>query len=186
MQNIIITILILFIIVFTGIIIFNISVETEYIPEVEVEETELRKTMINLYFFDMTTNEITKESRLIDSKELLKKPYEVQVQKIIDGSENENYESFIPEGTEVLETSLNNGWVFISFNKKFEEINYEKLEIIQDIIYNTISELKEVTSIKILIEGNEVERISTIISKKEDNENVNEVYENNLNVVNEN
>ena len=51
---------------------------------------------------------------------------------------------------------------------------------------NVISELKEVTSIKILIEGNEVERISTIISKKEDNENVNEVYENNLNVVNEN
>ncbi len=186
MQKIIITILIIFIILFTGIIIFNISVETEYIPEVEVEETELRKTMINLYFFDMTTNEITKESRLIDSKELLKKPYEVLVQKIIDGSENENYESFIPEGTEILETSLNNGCVCINFNKKFEEIDYEKLEIIQDIIYNTISELKEVASIKILIEGNEVERISNIISKKEDNENVNEVYESNLNVVNEN
>ena len=44
---------ILLIITIAGIlIVINVDIETEYVPEVEVEEKELRKTIISLYLLN--------------------------------------------------------------------------------------------------------------------------------------
>ena len=81
MQKWIIFIIVLIITVIGVFIVFNFEVETEYIPESEIEENEMRNTIISLYFIDKTNGEIVKENRMIDSKELLKNPYKTLVGK---------------------------------------------------------------------------------------------------------
>ena len=177
MQKWIILIIISIIVVLGIVIILNVDIETEYTPETEIEDVELRKTIVTLYFKDRTSGELAKESRLIDSKELLKDPYGYLLKLLFDGPENTNYEKLIPEGTEVLETNLNSGCLEINLNKAFQEANMSEEDLNKAIysIYNTLSELTEVNSIKVLIEGTEKDEISNVISKENlniDNTNV--------------
>ena len=167
MQKWIILIIISVIVVLGIVIVLNVDVETDYTPETEIEDVELRKTIVTLYFIDKESGDLAKESRLIDSKDLLKSPYEYLLNLLITGPENNKYEKTIPEGTEILQTALNNGCVEISFNKAFQEANLDenKLDKALNSILNTLSELTEVNSIKVLIEGNEVEGISDVIYK---------------------
>lgn len=154
MQKWIIFIILIVIAIIGIFIVLNVEIETEYTPESEIEETELRKTIVTLYFKDKTTGEISKENRMIDSKELLKNPYEVLLKMLIYGTENTNYENTIPKGTKIIETSFEEGCVTINFSKEFSEnINTEQLNFSIDTIYKTLTELTEVNSIKILVEG---------------------------------
>lgn len=158
MQKWIILIVIAVIAIIGVFIVMNVSIETEYIPESEVEETELRKTIVSLYFKDKTTEELVKETRMIDSKELLKNPYNALVKMLIDGPENTNYEKAIPEGTSIIDITFESGCVIINFSKEFSEnIETTKLQTNINSIYQTLRELTEVTSIKILVEGVEIE-----------------------------
>ena len=52
MQKWIILFVIFIILILTTIIVLNVDIETEYTPETEIEETELRKTIITLYFIN--------------------------------------------------------------------------------------------------------------------------------------
>ena len=63
MQKWIIIAVIAIILILTTVIVLNVDIETEYTPETEIEETELRKTIISLYFLDKNTMELVKESR---------------------------------------------------------------------------------------------------------------------------
>ena len=92
MQKWIILIVVFIIIVLSIFIISNVSVETEYTPETEIEDVELRKTIVTLYFKNKETGEMAKETRLIDSKDLLKNPYEELLNLLMQGPENSNYE----------------------------------------------------------------------------------------------
>lgn len=158
MQKWIILIVIAMIAIIGVFIVMNVSVETEYIPESEVEETELRKTIVSLYFKDKTTGELVKETRMIDSKELLKNPYNALVKMLIDGPGNTNYEKAIPEETSIIDITFESGCVIINFSKEFSEnIETTKLQTNINSIYQTLRELTEVTSIKILVEGVEIE-----------------------------
>ena len=69
MQKWIILTIILLIGIIGGFIVMNVSIETEYVPESEFEESELRKTIVSLYFKDKNSNQIIKETKMIDSKE---------------------------------------------------------------------------------------------------------------------
>jgi uncharacterized alpha/beta hydrolase family protein len=75
MQKWIIIIIIGVITMLGAFIVLNVDVETEYIPESEVEESQLRNTIVTLYYIDKETGDLAKENRLIDSKDLLKNPY---------------------------------------------------------------------------------------------------------------
>ena len=55
MQKWIIIAVIVIILILTTVIVLNVDIETEYTPETEIEETELRKTIISLYFLDKNT-----------------------------------------------------------------------------------------------------------------------------------
>ena len=176
MQKWIILIVIVLIIILGVFIVLNVDVETEYTPESEIEDVDLRKTLVTLYFKNKETGEIANESRLIDSKELLRNPYEFLLNLLLEGPENNNYEKIIPEGTELISANLNNECVEVNFNKAFQDANLEKTDIDKALysIYSTLSELTEVNSIKVLIEGNEVDGISSIVSKQAmNNENSN-------------
>ena len=100
MQKWIILFVIFIILILTTIIVLNVDIETEYTPETEIEETELRKTIITLYFINKDTKEMVKESRLIDSKMLIINPYEEVLKMLISGPENTIYQS-LKEFTEI-------------------------------------------------------------------------------------
>ena len=75
MKKWIVVVLVILTVLICGILIFNTNVEVEYVPETEIEEVDLRKTMVTLYFQNAENKELQKESRLIDSKDLLLDPY---------------------------------------------------------------------------------------------------------------
>lgn len=157
MQKWIILGTVILIVIIGIVIVTNVDVETEYIPESEIEEVELRKTIVSLYFKEKETGEIVKETRLIDSKELLKNPYEKLISMLQEGPQNGNLESILPENVSILETKYESGCVTVNFNSEFSNIE-DKSKIIEA-IEKTLKELTEVTQIKILIEGNEIENL---------------------------
>lgn len=161
MQKWIILGIIAAIIIIGTIVVMNVDIETEYTPESEIEEVELRKTIVSLYFKNKETGEIVKETRLIDSKDLLLDPYKNLVDMLIDGPENDNFERVLPEEIKVIETNIENGCVSVNLSSEFE--NVEDKELVKETIEKTLEELTEVTSVKLLIEGNEIQENITAV-----------------------
>ena len=158
MQKWIIFTIILIIVVIGVFIAFNVEIETEYVPEAEVEETEMRNTIVTLYFANKTNGEIAKENRMLDSKELLKNPYKALIEMLIAGPESTNYEKVIPENTSLIDITFENGTVLLNFSKEFKEnIENEKIQRNKLAISKTLKELTEVMNVKIFIEGEEIE-----------------------------
>lgn len=187
MQKWIILIVIAIILIVGTIIVLNIDIETEYVPETEVSQTALRKTIITLYFRNKENGKIDKETKLIDSKLLLRDPYQELLNILISGPENQNLEKLIPEGTKILETVFENGCVTINFSKEFIENSIDEVKKVQAIytIFETLTELTEVNDIKILIEGEEKEDINNVILNMK-NSNTNNNSKNNENTIYEN
>ena len=179
MQKWIILIVVFIIIILSIFIISNVSFETEYTPESEIEEVELRKTIVTLYFKDKTSGELAKETRLIDSKDLLKNPYNELLDLLISGPENSNYEKIIPDGVSVIDNKFENGCVTINFSKELSELNLDEASKtnITNSILNTLTQLTEVNSIKILIDGQEMginfENVKNTGNESNVNNNVN-------------
>ncbi len=167
MQKWIILFVIFIILILTTVIVLNVDIETEYTPETEIEETELRKTIITLYFLDKNTNELVKESRLVDSKILIIKPYEEVINMLISGPENGNYERIIPENVRILETNLEGDCLVINFSNEISEsIADENTKVkITESIYQSLKEFTEINSIKILVEGQEIQENSDEIQE---------------------
>jgi len=157
-----IVIIIVTIIIFVGIGILyynkNSKEEIEYIPQEEISETQLRQTIISLYFIDKNTKELVPEGRLIDVKLLLEEPYQTLMQLLIDGPKNDKLEESIPEGTRINKIEIKNDILYIDLSKEFIEnhIGGEKNEskTIYSIV-NTMTTLTEVNGVRILIEGEE-------------------------------
>lgn len=158
MQKWIIIIIVGVITILGVFIVLNVDIETEYIPESEVEESQLRNTIVTLYYIDKETGDLAKESRLIDSKELLKNPYKSLLEMLCIEPENEKSEKVIAEKTDIIDVRLEKGVVVINFNKKFlEGIESEKIQTRKKAIYQTLTSLTEVSDIKMLVEGKELE-----------------------------
>lgn len=158
MQKWIILIIIGLIALLVGGIVLNVDIETEYIPEGELEEIELRNTIITLYFVDKETGMLANENKLIDSKELLKNPYRTLITMLIAGPENDNNKNVISENTKILDLKFEKGIVIINFSKEFSEgIELEQLKMSKEAICSTLRELTEVSDVKILVEGNYIE-----------------------------
>jgi spore germination protein GerM len=134
----------------------SVGIETEYIPEIEIDGKNMRKTMISLYFINKETSEIEKETRLIDSKELLKNPYDKVLELLASGPQSENLIRVIPNGAKIISTELNNDVLTIcmssEFLKAFEDENSK--DMIISAISKTVSEFKEINSVNIKIQEN--------------------------------
>ena len=130
----------------------------EYTPAQEFSDDEIRKTIISLYFKNTETNSLIAEAKAIDVKELYKDPYTYLINMLIVGPESEKLESAIPEGTKVNSCTLKGNTVYVDLSKEFIDnapsgITEESIVIYS--IVNTLTELNEVTGIKILINGEE-------------------------------
>ncbi len=130
----------------------------EYTPAQEFSDDEIRKTIISLYFKNIETNSLIAEAKAIDVKELYQDPYTYLINMLISGPESEKLESAIPEGTKVNSCSLKGNTVYVDLSKEFVDnapsgITEESMAVYS--IVNTLTELNEVSGIKILINGEE-------------------------------
>lgn len=160
MKKGVIVALVVLIALMMGIFLFNANVEVEYVPEAEIEEVDMRKTMVALYFQNAETRELQKETRLIDSKELLLEPYEELLKMLINGPESDFLAKTIPEGTRILGVELVGDVLQVNVSKEFVENRpqdeNEQRNCVNSIV-NTLTELNEVSAVKFLIEGQEAE-----------------------------
>lgn len=176
-----IIIIIAIIIICALVVIFiknNISVETseekisEYTPEEEISEEQSKETLVTLYFLNAKTNQIKSEGQLISATKLLENPYKVIVECIINKPNNNELKSTFPENTKLLDATLNGNCVTLNFSK--EILNFkddkEKFNTINCIL-NSLTQLNEVSSIKILVDGKENDKFnetySAIYSEKQ-------------------
>lgn len=135
-------------------------IEEEYIPEEEINDEQNRQTIVSLYFLDAQTNEIIPEARMVDVSNLIKAPYDKIINLLIEGPKSDKLKGIIPEGTKLLGTSFSGDCVTINLSKEFLNFQGEdsKNKAINTIV-NSLTELTEVNSIKILIDGKENETL---------------------------
>lgn len=131
---------------------------TEYTPQEEFSDDEIRKTIISLYFKNIETNSLIAEAKCIDVKDLYKDPYTYLINLLIAGPESEKLESAIPEGTKVNSCTLKGNTVYVDLSKEFIDnapsgIDEESMVIYS--IVNTLTELNEVSEVKLIINGEE-------------------------------
>lgn len=127
----------------------------EFTPQEEITDEQMKKTMVNLYFYNNETGKLETEARLIDATELINDPYMKLVQMLIDGPKGEKLKSLIPEDAKVIKTELDCGCVTVDMSIEFlnhTEDKDLKNKMINSIV-NTLTELNEVESVKFLING---------------------------------
>lgn len=130
----------------------------EYIPQEEITDEQLRQTIITLYFFNIETGNIMPEARKIDAKELIKEPYKILIELLINGPKSEKMTKLIPDGTKLNKIEVKNDCIYIDFSSEFingQKLGKEQEELIIKSIVNTVTELKEINFVKILIDGKE-------------------------------
>lgn len=131
---------------------------TEYTPQEEISEEQLRQTLITLYFKNAETGMLMPEARLVDVKILLDNPYKVLVELLLEGPKNEKLVKTIPNDTKINSVEIKKDIVYIDFSEEFTKAGnigaVEESKIINSIV-NTLTELTEVNGVKILINGEE-------------------------------
>ena len=141
----------------------------EYTPEEEITEEQLRQTIVSLYFQNKETKELEPEARLVDIKEIINNPTDKLVNLLLEGPKNDKCKKIIPENTKILKTYMEGDCAVIDFSSEFlnynKEDENEKNNLINSIV-NTLTELTEINSVKILINGNQCEDFNKVYTRK--------------------
>ncbi len=173
-KNLFPIILLVIIIIIAIVAIMTTSIEktsnstdlNEFTPEEEISNEQLREALLTLYYVNISDNTLKSEGRLIDSTQLLENPYKLIVQYLIDGPKNDALKTVFPNNTKILNAVYSKGCVTLNFSE--ELLNYEdenqKFNIINCIL-NSLTQLTEVNSIKIQINGKTNEKMSEEYSK---------------------
>lgn len=169
----IIAIITLILIILIGFFIYNnISIEKQedeyqdYTPQEEISEEQMRQTKVILYFANSETGELESEIKIVDANLLIKESYKEIMNWLIKGPQSSNLKKLIPEGTALHDIRVEKSCAIINLSSEF--LNYEteenKLKIINSIV-NTLTNLKEIDSVKFLINGEENEKLSEVYLK---------------------
>lgn len=130
----------------------------EYIPQEEISEEQARQSLVTLYFLNKENKTLMPEARLIDAKLLATNPYFTLVSLLINGPKNEKLESPIPKGTKLNKVVIEKDMAIVDLTEEFiKDVKLgaeEESKIIYSIV-NTLVELTEIESVKILIDGKE-------------------------------
>lgn len=169
----IIAIITLILIIILAIFIYNnISIENNgneyenYIPQEEISEEQMRQTKVILFFANSETGEIESETKIVDANLLINDPYKEIMNWLIKGPQSSSLKKLIPEGTALHDIKVEKSCAIINLSNEF--LNYEteenKLKIINSIV-NTLTNLKEINSVKFLINGEENSQLNEIYLK---------------------
>ena len=161
-----ILIILLVIFIYNNISIENVEEYQDYTPQEEISEEQMRQTKVILYFANAETGELEAETKIVDANLLIKEPYKEIMNWLIKGPQSSNLIKLIPEGTAMHDIKVEKSCAAINLSNEF--LNYEteenKLKIINSIV-NTLTNLKEIDSIRFLINGEENENLSEIYLK---------------------
>ena len=134
------------------------TAETEITPLEEITDEQERETMISLYFTNTETYVLMPEARVVDAKVLLENPYKALVEMLIEGPKSDKLKTNIPKETKVNNAELVGDMVKLDLSQEFLNNQVGDIEIASKSIYeivDTLTELNEVNSVKILIDGEE-------------------------------
>lgn len=140
----------------------NVEIETditEYVPQEEISNSQNRTTLLTLYFVNPATGSIVPEVRQIDVKDIINEPYEKIMGLLLEGSQNPDVGKTIPDGTKLNGISLEKEELVIDLSKEFidgNDVNSEKQSKIMEAISSTFRELKEVSTVSFLIDGEKI------------------------------
>jgi len=125
---------------------------TEYTPQEEISDAQMRETKIILYFLNKETKELKSEAKLINASELLDNPYKKIVELLIEGPNSIDLGNVFPENTRVLDAKIEKRCVTLNFSEELSNFkdDVQKYNIINSIL-NSLTALNEVDSIKIFI-----------------------------------
>lgn len=130
----------------------------EYTPEPEITEEQLRQTIVSLYFNHKDTGTLVPEARSIDVKILANDPYMTLMNLLISGPKNDTLKSTIPEGTKINQAKLQSNMLILDLSKEFIDNHVGGTQEESTTIYsivNTMTQLNEIESVKIIIDGQE-------------------------------
>ena len=169
----IIAIITLIILILIAIFIYNnISIENtteeyqDYTPQEEISEEQMRQTKVVLFFANIENGELEAETKIVDANLLINEPYKEIMNWLIKGPQSSNLKKLIPDGTAMHDIKVEKSCAIINLSNEF--LNYEteenKLKIINSIV-NSLTNLKEINSVKFLINGETNENLSEIYLK---------------------
>ena len=114
----------------------------------------MQQTLVTLYFIDSEKKSLKSEGRLIDVNTLVSDPYRELVSLLIAGPKTSGLEKTFPDDVRLLSTTLEKNCIILDFSS--EILNFkddiEKYNIINCIL-NTLTELNEINSIKLTVNG---------------------------------
>lgn len=171
-----IAIIVFIIIIIMGFVIYkNVSIENkedeyqDYVPEEEISEEQMRQTKVVLYFANNETGELETEIKVVDANTLIKNPEKQIMELLIKGPQSSSLKKLIPDGTVLNDIKIEESCAIINVSKEF--LNYqndeEKYNIINSIV-NSLTNLKEIDSVKFLINGEENENLSETYMKNKE------------------
>lgn len=153
------------VLVIVGVIVFlfwgkdeEVNFVEEYTPQQEISEEQQRQTIVSIYYNHKETGTLMPEAKLIDVKELAKNPYMILLNLAINKPKSDKLESAIPEGTQVINVEVKSDVALVNLSSEFIENHPGGAENEAKSVYaivNTLTELNEINSVKILIEGEE-------------------------------
>ena len=130
----------------------------EIVPEQEISDEQMRNTIVSLYFINGENGELQAENRLIDAKKLLNNPFDELIQLWLQGPNNKTLSNNCSKNVRINNAKLNGNCVILDLSKEFIDEYQGDTEQIPKTIYcivNTLTELNEVDSVQILIDGEE-------------------------------
>lgn len=172
-KKIIAIITIILVIILAFLVYKNVTIEKniqdeyqDYTPQEEILEEQTRQTKVTLYFENIDTGELETEIKILDANTLINNPEKELVNLLIKGPQSSNLKKLIPDGTVLHDVKIDKSCAIVNVSNEF--LNYEneenKLKIINSIV-NTLTNLKEINSVKFLINGEENEKLSDIYVK---------------------
>ena len=157
MQKWIILTVVVVLAILTTVIVFNMEIETEYVPGVEASSESLRKTNVSLYFKNKQSNLIDKVNILIDSKKLIKDPYNEILTMLINDHEDENLVSVFPENCIYPEVTFDNGTVKVDFKGDTRLLDKNvNIDEIKKVLNDSLKQFNEVENVILLVNSNEL------------------------------
>lgn len=140
----------------------NVEIETditEYVPQEEISNAQNRTTLLTLYFVNPATGGVVPEVRQVDVKEIIDEPYEKIMNLLIEGSQNPDIGRTIPDGTRINSICLEREELVIDLSKEFingRDAKSEEQSKVMESIISTFKELKEVSSVTFLVDGEKI------------------------------
>lgn len=130
----------------------------DYTPQEEISDEQFRSTIVKLFFLNKSTGELESENRSVDAKILINDPCTALLNLLIEGPSNSSLSKTIPDGTKVNKVTFEGDMAIIDFSKEFIDNHpggaTEETNTIYSIV-DTLTQLTEVNSIKITIDGTE-------------------------------